>query len=95
MTPTTFTHVRQDTFLNKPLDDLLHGHSVIIAARWMLVAAALMLVLYRPQSVTDVTIGVLSILGIAIINFWLHTRPLTNRPGRTWRAPRISVSFRR
>jgi|GEM_PF-911221 len=80
MTATTLTHAKKDTFLNRPLDDLLHGHSVIIAARWMLVAVALMLVLYRPQSVTDLTIGVLAILGIAVINFWLHTRPLTNRP---------------
>jgi hypothetical protein len=62
------------------MDDLLHGHSVIIAARWMLVAVGLMIVLYRPQSVTDVTVGVLGVLGIAIVNFWLHTRPLTNRP---------------
>ena len=80
MTAATLTHAKQDALLNRPLDDLLHGHSIIIAARWMLVAVGLMLVLYRPQSATDLTIGVLSILGIAVINFWLHTRPLTNRP---------------
>ena len=80
MTATTRSQAKINTFLNRPLDDLLHGHSVIIAARWMLVAVALMLVLYRPQSVTDLTIGVLAILGIAVINFWLNTRPLTNRP---------------
>jgi hypothetical protein len=64
----------------KSMDDLLHGHSVIIAARWMLVAIGLTIVLYRPESVTDVTLGVLGVLAIAIVNFWLHTRPLTNRP---------------
>jgi hypothetical protein len=62
------------------MDDLLHGHSVIIAARWMLVAVGLLIVLYRPHSITDVTVGVLGVLGIASVNFWLHTRPLTNRP---------------
>ncbi len=63
-----------------PMDDLERGHSVIIAARWLLVAAGLMFVLYRPQSTTDVTAGVLAVLGIAAVNFWLHTRPLTNQP---------------
>lgn len=62
-----------------PLDDLEHGHSVIIAARWLLVAAGLMFVLYRPQSTTELTVGVLAVLGIAAANFWLHTRPLTNQ----------------
>jgi len=63
-----------------PMDDLEQGHSVIIAARWMLVAAGLMFVLYRPQSTTELTVGVLAVLGIAVANFWLHTRPLTNQP---------------
>ncbi len=63
-----------------PMDDLEQGHSVIIAARWLLVAAGLMFVLYRPQSTTDLTAGVLAVLGIAAVNFWLHTRPLTNQP---------------
>src|SRR5437667_11066526 len=63
-----------------PMDDLEQGHSVIIAARWMLVAAGLMFVLYRPQSTTDLTIGVLAVLAIAALNFWLHTPPLTNQP---------------
>ena len=62
-----------------PMDDLEHGHSVIIAARWLLVAAGLMFVLYRPQSTTELTAGVLAVLGMAAANFWLHTRPLTNQ----------------
>ena len=63
-----------------PLDDLRQGHTVIIAARWILVAAGLVFVLYRPKSPLDVTVGILSVLGLAVVNFWLHTRPLTNRP---------------
>jgi len=67
------------TVTHTPMDDLEQGHSVIIAARWLLVAAGLMFVLYRPQSITDLTVGVLAVLGIAATNFWLHTRPLTNQ----------------
>src|SRR5437588_1818037 len=63
-----------------PMDDLEQGHSVIIAARLMLVAAGLVFVLYRPPSTTDLTTGVLAVLAIAAANFWLHTRPLTNQP---------------
>ena len=76
MTPATLTPIRQDNLL----DDLRQGHSVIIAARWMLVAAGLMFVLYRQQSVSELTFGVLAVLGIAAVNFWLHCRPLTNQP---------------
>jgi len=76
MTTQSLASIRE----NNVLDDLRQGHSVIIAARWMLVAAGLMFVLYRQQSVSELTVGVLSILGIAAVNFWLHCRPLTNQP---------------
>jgi hypothetical protein len=61
-------------------DDVYRGTSVIIAARWLLVAAGLVFVLYRPQSTADLTVGVLSVLGIAVTNFWLQMRPLKNQP---------------
>ena len=76
MTTATLTPIRQDS----SLDDLRHGHSVIITARWMLVTAGLMFVLYRQQSVSELTVGVLAVLGIAVLNFRLHCRPLTNQP---------------
>jgi len=76
MTAVTLEEINEDRSLN----DLRQGYSVIIAARWMLVAAGLAFVLYRPQSVMELTVGVLSVLGIAVVNFWLHARPLTNRP---------------
>ena len=81
MTTATLSRTRE----GNSLDDLQQGHSVIIAARWMLVAAGLIFVLYRQQSVTELTVGVLAILGIAALNFWLHCRPLTNQPvGPQW-----------
>jgi hypothetical protein len=76
MTTATLAHFKE----YDSMDDLRQGHSVIIAARWMLVAAGLLFVLYRPQSASELTVGILSVLGIAIVNFWLHTRPLTNQP---------------
>jgi hypothetical protein len=76
MTDATLAPIREES----SLDDLRQGHLVIIAARWMLVATGLMFVLYRQQSVSELTVGVLAILGIAALNFWLHCRPLTNQP---------------
>jgi hypothetical protein len=67
---------------NTDMNDLREGHSVIIAARWMLVAAGLVFVLYRPGSTLELSVGVLAVLGIAVTNFFLQTRPLTNRPVR-------------
>jgi hypothetical protein len=61
------------------LDDLSQGHTVIIAARWLLVVSGLMFLLYRPQSTAEVAIGVLGVLAIAVTNLWLHTRLITRQ----------------
>ena len=61
-------------------DDLRHGQIVVVAARWLLVAAGLGFLLYRPQSTLELTTGILGLLGIAVANFWLHTRLLTRQP---------------
>jgi hypothetical protein len=64
------------------LNDLRHGHIVIIAAHWLFVSAGLLFVLYRPASVADLMEGVLA---IAAVNFFLYTRPLSDRPvERCW-----------
>jgi hypothetical protein len=72
--------LENETLPGIPAGDVYGGTSVIIAARWLLVAAGLLFVLYRPQSTTELTAGVLSILGIAVTNFWLQMRPLRNQP---------------
>ena len=59
--------------------DAYRGTSVVIAARWLLVAAGLAFVLYRPQSTMELSTGVVSILAIAVSNFWLQMRPLRNQ----------------
>ena len=61
------------------LDDLRHGHIVIVAARWLLVIAGLLFLLYRPQSTVELATGILGVLAIAAANFWLHTRLLTRQ----------------
>jgi hypothetical protein len=58
------------------LDDLKYGQIVIVNARWLLVVAGFIFILYRPQSMNELILGILGVLAIAVINFYLHTRIL-------------------
>jgi hypothetical protein len=58
------------------VDDLRYGQIVIVAARWMLVLSAFALLLYRSDKINELIFGVLGLLGIAVANFWLHTKIL-------------------
>ena len=60
-------------------DDLRYGQEVIIWARWMIVAFALIMGLYRPKDITDLVIIILSLLAVATLNFVLLTRVLTKQ----------------
>jgi hypothetical protein len=59
---------------------------VIIAARWMLVGAGLLLALWNPEALTnpdamgDLRIQVTLILGLAVANFFLHAQVLMRKP---------------
>lgn len=59
--------------------DLAHGQVVIVAARWILVAAGLVLALWNPASIGPLRLQVLVLLLIAVANFFLHAQLLRNR----------------
>ena len=61
-------------------DDLAHGQVVIVAARWILVVAGLVLTLWNPASMGDLRVSIVLILGLAVANFFLHTQVLMGRP---------------
>ena len=61
-------------------DDLAQGQAVIVAARWILVVAGLMLALWNPASMGDLRVSIVLILGLAAANFFLHTQVLMRRP---------------
>ncbi len=61
-------------------DDLAHGQMAIIWARWILVAAGLLLALWNPGDIADLRVQVLMILGLAGANFYLHSQMLMKRP---------------
>ncbi len=61
------------------LEDLTYGQIVIITARWILVLAGLLLVLWNPGPLSELRIQILFVLGLAVANFYLHAQLLMGR----------------
>ena len=61
-------------------DDLAHGATVIIAARWVLVAAGLVLALWNPGELVQLQVAIVLILAIAVSNFAFQMQLLTRGP---------------
>ncbi len=61
-------------------EELGHGQVVIIAARWILVIAGLMLALWNPEALGELRTQVVLILGLAVGNFFLHSQLLMKKP---------------
>jgi hypothetical protein len=61
-------------------DDLALGQGVIVAARWVLVAAGLGLALIAPPSAGFLRTQVLLVQVLAVCNFALHAQLLRRRP---------------
>lgn len=60
--------------------DLAYGQFVIVTARWILVAAGLVLALWLAESVSELRIKIPVILLLAVGNFYLHAQLLRKRP---------------
>ena len=60
--------------------DLAQGQQVVIAARWILVGAGLLLALWNPASVGDLKVYLVVILGLAVANFYLQSQLLMRKP---------------
>ncbi len=60
--------------------DLMYGQQVIIAARWILVVAGLMLALWNPDALGELRVQVGMILALAVGNFFLHAQALMKKP---------------
>ncbi len=60
--------------------DVAEGQTVIIAARWILVLAGLMLAVWDPAAIGELRMQIILILGLAGANFYLHAQILTRKP---------------
>jgi hypothetical protein len=61
-------------------EDVAAGQAVIVTARWLLVAAGLLLALVAPPSAATLRWEVVLILALAVCNFGLHAQVLRRRP---------------
>lgn len=61
-------------------EDLAYGQIVIVAARWVLVLAALVLSLWLPGTLGELRLELTVILVLAVANFYLHAQLLMHRP---------------
>ena len=72
--------VNNSTNRSETADDLAHGQVVIIAARWVLVVAGLILALWDPAPIAELRFQIVFILGLAMVNFYLQAQVLMRRP---------------
>ncbi len=61
-------------------EDVASGQIVIIAARWVLVLAGLLLTLWQPGTVAELRVHIVALLLLAVGNFYLHAQVLMRRP---------------
>jgi hypothetical protein len=61
-------------------EDLFFGQVALIWARWFLIGGAALLVLGHARSTTELVLGMLPILVLLGLNFFLHGRYLVERP---------------
>jgi hypothetical protein len=60
--------------------DLVLGQSVIVSARWVLIASGLIIALWSPGPVSELRVQVATTLVLAAVNFFLHAQLLVRRP---------------
>jgi len=61
-------------------EDLFFGQVVILAARWALIAAGAVVVLWTAREQTELITGILPVVALMAVNFFLHGRYLLEQP---------------
>ena len=61
-------------------EDIFFGQVVMIWARWFLIVAGAIFFLWTAQATTELALGVLPIIALMAVNFYLHGRYYLERP---------------
>ena len=61
-------------------EDLRYGQVVIVTARWILIAAGLVVALWGPGPLGELRVQIAATLLLAGVNFYLHAQLLMRRP---------------
>ena len=63
---------------------LMDGQGILVAARWILVGAGLLLALWNPDALGELKVEIGLILTLAVANFFLHVQMLREQPPQKW-----------
>ncbi len=66
--------------LQEASEDIFFGQEVIIWARWFVIAAASLVLLWTSISITEMTRAIIMLMPLIIINFYVHGRYLMEKP---------------
>ena len=61
-------------------EDVFYGQVVINWARWFVIAAGVILVMTLTSTPAELTVGIIPIVGLMVVNFYLHGRRLAQNP---------------
>jgi hypothetical protein len=61
-------------------EDIFFGQLVIIWARWFLIFAGIVLTLWTVDNPRDLTFGLVPIIALMLVNFYLHGRYVLEKP---------------
>ena len=70
----------KDFMEREAAEDVFFGQVVINWARWFVIAAGVAMVMILTETPTELTIGIAPIVGLMVVNFYLHGRRLAQRP---------------
>lgn len=68
------------SYAQEAAEDVFFGQVVINWARWFLIAAGIVMVLWSADQPVHLVIGILPVVALMAVNFYLHGRHLTQRP---------------
>lgn len=66
--------------LHEASEDIFFGQEVIIWARWFVITAASLVLLWTSTSIAEMTKAIIMLLPLIIINFYVHGRYLMEKP---------------
>ena len=78
MPETTNTTVSRNE--REAAEDIFYGQVVINWARWFVILAGTAFVMMAAESTSDLAIGMAPVVGLMVVNFYLHGRRLVNQP---------------
>ena len=61
-------------------EDIFFGQVVIVWARWFLIVTGALLVLWTTENKDALSLGIVPVVALMAVNFYLHGRYLTERP---------------